>query len=401
MFAFHDPWWVYAVMPVAAALVGYVTKLLVIEMIFAPIEYRGVGPVGWQGIVPRRAAKMATITVKTLTEDLLDPKELFAQLDLDKLVTDIEGPLREIVPEMVRELAEDVRPGVWDSLPAAVRGQVVEQIVRSSRGTIVRLTGEVRANIDHILDLEHLVVTRLVTDKVLLTRVFRSIAGSEIKFMATAGGISGAIIGCLQVAAYVATGSHLVLPLFGLLTGGFTDWLALHMIFRPVKPGRLLGVFPWQGVFHARRAAITLNYTKIVTEELVTPQLVIDAILTGPSSDRLYALVAVEVERTIDEQLGLARGAAMLTVGTTRYEELKRRVAVKAQERMPVELQRLGSVAEQAALDELLADRMQQMTDDQYEELLRPVFRDDEKTVIIVGALLGFLVGELQVAVLL
>lgn len=33
-------------------LVGYLTKLVVIEMIFAPLEFRGVGPVGWQGSSP-------------------------------------------------------------------------------------------------------------------------------------------------------------------------------------------------------------------------------------------------------------------------------------------------------------------------------------------------------------
>lgn len=44
---------------------------------------------------------------------------------------------------------------------------------------------------------------------------------------------------------------------------------------------------------------------------------------------------------------------------------------------------------------------MRLMSSDQYEELLRPAFRDDEKTVVAVGAILGFLVGELQAALLL
>ena len=35
------------------------------------------------------------------------------------------------------------------------------------------------------------------------------------------------------------------------------------------------------------------------------------------------------------------------------------------------------------------------------EELMRPAFRDDEKTVIAVGAILGFVVGELQAVLML
>jgi hypothetical protein len=44
---------------------------------------------------------------------------------------------------------------------------------------------------------------------------------------------------------------------------------------------------------------------------------------------------------------------------------------------------------------------MQRLTAAEYEELLRPAFRDDEKTVIAVGAIIGCVVGELQAALLL
>ncbi|MDN5855541.1 MAG: DUF445 domain-containing protein, partial [Actinomycetia bacterium] len=54
-------------MPLCMALIGYVTKLLAIKMMFAPIEFRGWGPIGWQGIVPRHAARMASIAVDLMT----------------------------------------------------------------------------------------------------------------------------------------------------------------------------------------------------------------------------------------------------------------------------------------------------------------------------------------------
>ena len=45
-------------------------------------------------------------------------------------------------------------------------------------------------------------------------------------------------------------------------------------------------------------------------------------------------------------------------------------------------------------------DKMGQLTDEEYESILRPVFKDDEPLVIAVGAILGGLVGELQVQVM-
>lgn len=58
-------WWVYLSMPLVAALIGWFTKLVAIEMMFKPIDFVGfkIGkiPIGWQGMIPRQAPKMAAI----------------------------------------------------------------------------------------------------------------------------------------------------------------------------------------------------------------------------------------------------------------------------------------------------------------------------------------------------
>jgi uncharacterized membrane protein YheB (UPF0754 family) len=48
-------------------------------------------------------------------------------------------------------------------------------------------------------------------------------------------------------------------------------------------------------------------------------------------------------------------------------------------------------------IENLIIEKMNKLTPDQYEAILRPVFKDDEMLMISVGAVLGFLVGELQV----
>ncbi|HTF47229.1 MAG TPA: DUF445 domain-containing protein, partial [Pseudonocardia sp.] len=64
-------WPIYASMPIIAAAIGYVTKLVAIEMMFRPLEFVGRKPfLGWQGVIPRRAAKMAGIACDTMTSQL-------------------------------------------------------------------------------------------------------------------------------------------------------------------------------------------------------------------------------------------------------------------------------------------------------------------------------------------
>ena len=51
-------WLIYLSMPFVAAFVGWSTKIVALEMIYQPLDYKGIGPFGWQGIVPRRAGKV-------------------------------------------------------------------------------------------------------------------------------------------------------------------------------------------------------------------------------------------------------------------------------------------------------------------------------------------------------
>jgi hypothetical protein len=59
-------------------------------MMFAPMDFWGFKifgiPIGWQGIVPRKAEKMATISVELMTTKLIRAEEIFARLDPNVLL---------------------------------------------------------------------------------------------------------------------------------------------------------------------------------------------------------------------------------------------------------------------------------------------------------------------------
>lgn len=57
----------------------------------------------------------------------------------------------------------------------------------------------------------------------------------------------------------------------------------------------------------------------------------------------------------------------------------------------------MGSLFNPAGLVDLAEQTVNKLSPAQYEAILRPVFKDDEMLMITVGAVLGFLVGELQV----
>jgi len=397
-------WWLYASMPLVAAVIGYVTKLVAIRMMFEPVEFVGWKPyLGWQGIVPRRAATMAAIACDTMTEHLIKPAELFARLDPERVAREIEKPMLNAIDDITREVAAHYQPGLWESLPEALRIRIIQRIQAEAPHLVEQIMREVQSNIDRVFDLKDMVVTHLLRDKRLLNRVFQEVGQAEFRFIARSGLYLGALIGCVQAVTWALTHSALVMPVFGLLTGWFTDWLALKMVFRPQEPTRFgFGLFEWQGLFLKRRREIAGEYGALVAAEVLTPHNIIDAILRGPLSDRLFSMVQKQVQRHVDEQAGLAKPIVVLAVGSTRYQEMKRLIADKVVERMPETLKHIERYAADAMdIRNTLVAKMQELTPSQFEGLLRPAFQQDEWILIAVGAALGFLVGELQVFIML
>ena len=103
------------------------------------------------------------------------------------------------------------------------------------------------------------------------------------------------------------------------------------------------------------------------------------------------------VSASIDHASGGARPLLQIAVGTAEWRSLKVEVSERLAERVPEELDRLHAYTEEAMdLDAELSNKLKALPPDQFEQVLRPLFRQDERTLIIVGAVLGGIAGCIQ-----
>ncbi|MGH3629801.1 MAG: DUF445 domain-containing protein [Sciscionella sp.] len=396
---FASHWYVYASMPVISAIIGYVTKIVAIRMMFQPVEFFGIRPfLGWQGVIPRRAARMAGIAVDTMTRNLISAREVVARLDPERVAKELERPMLATVESITRDVALQYQPGLWESLPARAQRLVIRRIQQQTPHIITSVLNKIQDDVDSIFDLKHMVITNLVRDKELLNKIFAEAGREEFRFITHCGIYFGFAIGLVQMITWALLHNPLILPVFGLFTGWFTDWLALRMVFRPQEPTRYLGLFVWQGMFPRRRKEISAEYGALIATEIITPHKVIEAVLEGPLSDRVFSLVQREVQDALDRQAGLAKPLVVAAVGGPRYQQMKASIAGAILRELPETMDYVLDYAEEAMdIRNTLVKRMQELSSDEFEGLLRPAFQQDEWMLITVGALLGFLVGELQV----
>lgn len=222
------------------------------------------------------------------------------------------------------------------------------------------------------------------------------IGKGAFKFLIMAGLWFGLIIGLVQVVVFGVTGWVWTLPAFGLLTGGLTDFVALQMIFRPLERRTVFPGFKWQGVFQAERDDVIKGYAALMAREIFTPKAIMESLLTGPMSDKFFDIIQTEISNTIDAQLGRAV-RVINAVGSRQYQQMKQQIAASIIEKLPETSSYIeGYFEERLQLEDMMIEKMRELDSQAYENLLRPAFKDDEWIIVVLGAALGFLFGEVQ-----
>jgi uncharacterized membrane protein YheB (UPF0754 family) len=401
-------WLLYASMPFVAAGIGFVTKIVAIRMMFQPIEFIGLQTkvlgfriFGWQGIVPRKAAVMASIACDTMTNKLIKPRDVFDRLDPERIAQEIEKPLLAAVEDITRNVASVYSPGLWEAAPESVKNMIIHRIQDEAPHIVEQIMVDIKNNIESVFDLKDMVVSNLLRDKPLLNRIFLEAGHGEFRFIRNSGLFFGFIIGCVQAVTWALTHSPLVMPVFGLFTGWFTDWLALKMVFNPKHPTKYMGLFTWHGLFLKRRQEVSAEYGRLIAAEIVTAKNILDAVLKGPLSDRLFNMVQKQVQKVVDDQAGIAKPFVVFAVGSSKYQEMKKMVSVEIMKMLPTTMKHVEKYAGDAMdLENLLSGKMKELTTEEFEALLHPAFEQDEWILIAVGAALGFIVGEMQVFIM-
>lgn len=402
---FQQHLWLYLSIPFISGFIGYVTKVIAIQMMFAPMEFKGIRlfgiPLGWQGIVPRKAEKMATVAVELMTSKLIRPEEIFARLDPKRIAKEIELPMMAAAAEITREVAQEYQPGLWEGMPEFARKRLIRRVQAKAPEIVEHIMTEVQKDVVHYFDIKHMVISNLLKDKRLLNEIFKKVGKQEFKFFSNAGFVFGFGIGVIQMVCWVLFKQPWMLPAFGGFVGFFSDWIALQMMFRPLRPKKIMG-FTIQGLFIKRQNEVAADYAALISKQLLTSRNMMEELFSGTHSDRVIELVSRHVKQEIDLQAGIVRPLVVYAMGGEKYQRLKEQVATRILAQLPETIKHVESYAEDAMdIRNTLVTRMQQLTPEEFEGMLRPAFKEDEWSLIIVGAVLGFLVGEMQILFML
>ena len=412
--------------PVCAAAVGWITNWIAVQMIFYPIAFLGVplkqyvlgtiygcdvlaplGWVGWQGIVPAKAAQMALNMVTMVTDKLIDVQEVFYRLD----PAAVAALLSPQLPELALGVGRDAPLPAWlvSFAERGVRaGKLGPQLTALAESFQLRfLEGFTRALQEHVnsvLDLKELVVTSMVADRRLIVELFQKCGCKELTFLVDSGLWFGFLLGLLQMAVWMFYDSPWTLTAGGAIVGYITNWAALKCIFEPVEPTRY-GPFVLQGMFLKRQREVSAEFADFFVDRVLTSRRMFDNMMHGIKAPRFRALLRdyTCADFAPGAAVALAPGAAALDVVASDAEAavvLRAACAEaceRAADRLPLHLEPVhGYVDATLALRTTIKAKLELMSPAEFERVLHPIFEEDEMTLIIAGAVLGAIAGYIQ-----
>jgi uncharacterized membrane protein YheB (UPF0754 family) len=397
--------------PVFAGAIGYGTNWVAIKMMFYPVKFWGIQmpftlkgiPVGgWQGIIPSKAAKMGSITVDTGLAKLGTMSEFYHALEPDVLAAHVVKTSRDDIHRIVDEIIAEEYPDLWAQLPIAVKQAVHQRIENEMPEVIKTVMNEMGTHIDRLISLKLMVVRFLEANPRLINQIFLEVGDKEFKFIIRSGAWLGFLLGFGPMLVYLYTDVHdlIAVPVGAAIVGYLTNWIALKVIFQPTTKKKF-GPITLFGIFLKRQAEVSIVFSNIIAQKVLTMKNIVGTMFNGPDGDRTQRLIADSLRPVVENNVGIARPLVRVAAGS-HYDTIQASIAEGAVGTTLDALTEETFVVErQQKLADLMAARMRVLPPPEFAKMLRSAFEQDEWILIAVGAFLGFIAGVVQVFVTL
>jgi uncharacterized membrane protein YheB (UPF0754 family) len=410
--------------PLFTGAIGYVTNWTGVWMLFYPIRFRGIrvpglralanllprklqqipgvmrGGLGWQGIVPSRAAKMGSIAVDKGIAKLGGVGDFYEQLDSEAIAEHVLESVSGEIHDVVDRIMEREHPRLWHDLPSRVREAVHARVQEQLPAIVRTITEEIGAHVDQLLNVKLMVIRRIEENPELANRIYLEVGRKELRFIVNFGFFFGFLLGIPTALLTVEVWTMWwLLPICGVLIGYTTNLLGIRMIFEPVRPRRI-GRLNLQGLFLKRQPEVAEVYADIIADDIVTIGNMAEDLLHGPSSDRTRQAIEAALRPAVDNAVGRAQPAVRVAVGTREYDQIRSSVAAEAVDHTmrPLTDPEFGR-AQSRGIREFVAARMRKMDPADFSEMLRTAMREDEWLLYLHGAVLGFGAGLIHLAI--
>jgi len=192
-----------------------------------------------------------------------------------------------------------------------------------------------------------------------------------------------------------------LLPPIAALIGWITNYLAVKMLFHPKAPVNILGLTV-QGVFPKRQSQLASKLGDLVSQELFSLEEVTDRIKEASTSQETMDLIGKRIERTIREKLVKSFPMLSMFLSDDMVEKVTKLFKDEIRDFIRESADGVAKkVEEDLDVKEMVRQKVEAFSSDKLEDLLTSLMKKEFRFIEVIGAVIGFLIGCIQVGLTL
>lgn len=190
-------------------------------------------------------------------------------------------------------------------------------------------------------------------------------------------------------------------PFIAAFTGWFTTWIAVYMLFHPREPKRFLG-FTIQGIFPKRQRQVAEKLGAVVANELLHFNEIAVQIKDPKQLAAVRPIIEQHVDTFLHHKLKEKLPVIAMFVGEGTLTKLKDGLLEEIDVLLP---EVIGNYADNLSknidIEKMVTDKVSNFSSDKLEDILESVMSKEFRFIELIGAVLGFVIGVIQMVLAL
>jgi uncharacterized membrane protein YheB (UPF0754 family) len=190
------------------------------------------------------------------------------------------------------------------------------------------------------------------------------------------------------------------LPIIAAITGWITNYLAIKMLFHPKKKINLY-LFSIQGIFPKRQSVLAERLGKIVSSELFSFEDIKDRFTSTSSALEINKVLDEKLEHFMEVKIKSAMPALAMFLNKDAKARIKETLHQEFQNILPDILNKYSDKLEKDInVEEIVYQKVVAFSSDKLEQILFSIMKKEFKFIEILGGVLGFIIGIIQLALI-
>lgn len=191
----------------------------------------------------------------------------------------------------------------------------------------------------------------------------------------------------------------ILIPLISAFIGWFTNWIAIKMLFHPKEPKRILGI-TFHGIFPKRQQSFAEKLGRMISEEFLSYEDIENKIADPKNLQKVMPIIESHVDMFLREKLSDEMPFISLFIGEKTRRSLKN-VFMRELETLFPQLMKgyARNLEAELDLEKIVTEKVSSFSSDKLESILYQIMSKEFRFVEILGGIIGFVIGVVQVLI--